>query len=250
VLKYGFERKSFYYPRVQYSTMGLGKSTRWTARLAGTLHSVDATPDPVRNTVVLRFFIPSSTPFRLEDLPDWTIQYEGESVTRLFGDVWGIAQDTIMESEPKIRLSYQCTDSVRSTTKARLVDVVWGGEATVVHDGDRSYELRSNSERKPQSGSSRCHYLHLEVQLEEGESIPDTLCDCHLILSGHPLSEDRFRYGYCDRFSKGDRSCTFRTYLETAWKYGSNKAVGREGEVCRAFRLEKGSIQQYCHFVT
>lgn len=212
--------------------IGLGKSTRWTARLAATLHSVDTTPDPLRNTVVLRFSIPSSSTFRVEDLPEWSIRYEGDSVTRLFGDVWGIAQDTLMESEPKIRLSYQCTDSARSTTKARLLDVVWGGEATVVKDGDK------------------CHYLHLEVQLEEGESIPETLCDCHLILSGHPLPRDRFRYGYCDRFSKGDRGCTFRTYLETAWKYGNNKAVGREGEVCRAFPLEKGSIQQYCHFVT
>jgi hypothetical protein len=207
------------------------KSKRWTARLEGTLQSVDAIRDDINKTIVLRFYIPSSVKFIIGDLPDWDIDYDEDQVTRSFGDMCGIIKDTLMDSEPKLRLSYQCYNSSRSTTRARLVDIVWGGEA-VVHNGDKT------------------HYLHLVIRLEKDESLPESVSDCHMIISGHPLPEDRFRYGYCDRFSKGDRSCTFGTYLECAWKYGSNKAVGREGEVCRAFVLEKGSIQQYCNFAT
>ena len=213
-------------------------STRqpWQARLTEPLGTATTSEDTLKGTVILRFSVPTpsdSTPLDLSTLPDWNITSRGQHITRPFGDFWGIVSDTLMESPPRIHLHYGCTDSEHEgfTTRARLLGLVWGGEDTLVYDGDT------------------CHYLHLELKLEDGEFLGRHLCDCDLEIRGRSLPEERFRYAYCDRFGKGDKSCSFDTYLAVAWRYGRNKAVGRQGEVCRASQREKGTVQQYCNFV-
>lgn len=202
---------------------------QWTATLNGELEYGEAQTD-LDGTTLVRFT--ARGPFNCRTLPSWTVHYGEERITREFGDVWGIAVDTLQEYQPEIRFCFECESDSTWTCEARLEEVIWGGnEAMICNDG-----------------VSR-HYLHLVMRLAGGEEAPRKFQRCGITLSSQALPFEKYVYAYCDRFSKGDKPCSFREYLGTAWKWGSNKAVGREGEVCRVFSRTKGSPQQYCNYV-
>ncbi len=199
---------------------------KWKANLTSDLGQAIISKNKKRNYIIAFYGKRLSS-----ILPDWNIYCNEEIISRDFNSFWGLIRDTLYEYQPNIRIAYN-TDYVTSscfTAKGKIKGFLFSSEDIAYIDGPRKY------------------YLHLNIELDRGEYLPDKIENINITIDSEQLPEERYSYQYCNKFDARNLPCDFIQYLRVVGTPQGDKGVNSNN--CRLFRLEKGNPHQYCSFL-
>lgn len=158
--------------------------------------------------------------------PNWQIMFRGQRVKKDLYDFLTILRDTLLENNPPIRIDYRCGAKVQ-TVRGRIIGFVG------TQDDEGLYLKHKKS-----------HNFHLNLKLDRGYSLPDTLKKFQITITGELLPNNLYQYGFCSSLNSRFKRCTDMDYIKNPgdlyWAYG----LGR----CKAYDLRKGNPKQFCSF--
>jgi hypothetical protein len=194
---------------------------------------LDSNHNDCDNCILLAFYHDSKIDIDLS-LPHWLIFSEGNKYQRDNLSMMNIVRDTLMEYEPKVCITYSSTPSQKTPTrvKGRLTRLLHSNELTTIKKGDRTYYMWM--------------YISLDAKYD-AKKLPTDICNIGLKFKATSLPLEKYMYGHCLKFDARYLSCPFSQYLRVGGSQKSEKGVGKD--VCRVFRLDKGSPHIYCSFL-
>ena len=128
--------------------------------------------------------------------PKWTVMFQGQRVQKDLLDFLTLAQDTLLENELPIRIDYRCGTGV-VTVRGKILGFIGtkGDEGLYIKD-------------------KKSHNCHIYINLDQGQSLPNTLRRFQITITGDLLPNDIYQYGFCKSSDSRFNKCSDMDYIK------------------------------------
>ena len=206
---------------------------------------VQAMPDKNNRNYYLLSFLPKKDEngkhvkdFQL--FPKWEITFQGRKIGNDQIQFLNHLKDTLLEYTPNIR--FECGKCPKGKPKGHPCDNK--KPTKIFAKGKIVWFSGTESDDSLYEKYKRSHYFHLMVEMNAGDTLPETLTNFRLRIASRLLPPPRYEYGFCNPITGNYHKCSDFSYLQ----YPSGFNVYSGAKYCAVFDNSKGSPGTYCNF--